>query len=145
MREFKTVLCPTDFSESSYKALDYALKFARDAGGTLLLVHFVHVASEPRGVRGEPEKPAQLRQHALDHLREARTARLTSYEKTEILVEFGDPIVHVPELARRRDADLIVISTHGRTGLKHRLMGSVAENIIRHAPCPVFVVRAEAS
>ena len=74
-------------------------------------------------------------------LEQTRDKRLDGYAKCEILIEIGDPYEQLLAIASHHRADLIVISTHGRTGLEHLVMGSVAEKIIRHAPCPVFVVR----
>lgn len=144
MRNFKTILCPVDFSESCYEALEYGLRFARGSDGTLILVHVLHNPSDeffhPEGyVIGWDQAKAK----ALKLLEEARDQRLQGYPKTELLVDIGDPHELILNLARERKVDLIITSTHGRTGLRHLVMGSVAEKVIRHAPCPVFVVRQE--
>jgi universal stress protein A len=141
-REFKTILCPTDFSEESYRAIEYGLRFAKISEGTLLLAHIIHVPS------GELYKPdghvltfdeAQNRGMAL--LEELRNTRLGGYPKSELLVDIGDPFEQLMAIATERKVDMIITATHGRSGLEHLVMGSVAEKIIRHAPCPVFVVR----
>jgi len=142
-REFKTVLCGTDFSEASYCAVDYGLRFARNADGTLILTHVVHV---PAGdLLGEKAytlnfQEAEARVQAL--LQELYATRLDGYPKCELRVEVGDPAEQLLKLAGERRVDLMITATHGRAGLAHLVMGSVAEKIIRHAPCPVFVVRA---
>ncbi|HUI27770.1 MAG TPA: universal stress protein [Candidatus Kryptonia bacterium] len=141
-RDFKIVLCPIDFSESSYHAAEYAVKFAQQANGTLVLVHILHnPASEFFHEDGHVISwdKAKARAHAL--LQETKAKRLDNYAKTECVVDTGDPHDLVVKLARDRKTDLIVVATHGRTGLEHLVMGSVAEKVIRYAPCPVFVVR----
>lgn len=141
-RDFKIILCPTDFSEESYRAIEYGLRFAKAADGTLLLAHAIHV---PSGELYQPDghvlnfEEAKQRTNSL--LEELRQKRLQSYPKCELLVDVGDPHDVLLGIARQRKADLIVIATHGRSGLQHLVMGSVAEKIIRHAPCPLFVVR----
>ncbi len=141
-RDFETILCPTDFSEESYRAIEYGLRFAKAAGGTLLLAHVIHV---PSGELYQPDghvlnfDEAKQRSHTL--LEELRSKRLQGYPHCELLVDIGDPHDVLLRLATQRKVDLIVIATHGRSGLQHLVVGSVAEKIIRHAPCPLFVVR----
>jgi nucleotide-binding universal stress UspA family protein len=142
MRDFKTILCPTDFSDASYRALDYAVRFARQADGTLLLAHVIHVPTEDLmhpGVLVPSFDDVRVRGQKL--LEDVRAQHLGGYAKCELLLDVGDPYEQLMEIANQRNADLIVVCTHGRTGLQHLVMGSVAEKIIRHAPCPVFVVR----
>ena len=141
-REFKTILCPTDFSEESYRAIEYGLRFAKGADGTLILAHIIHVPS------GELQQPdghvlnfEEAKQRTITLLEELWAKRLQSYSKCELLVDIGDPHEVLISMATQRKADLIVIATHGRSGLQHLVMGSVAEKIIRDAPCPLFVVR----
>ncbi|MFI5365581.1 MAG: universal stress protein [Candidatus Binatia bacterium] len=145
-RDFKTILCATDFSDESYRALEYGLRFARISEGTLLLAHILH---NPVGEEFHPEGYElsfdQVRQHALHRLQDVQRARLDGYPRSELLVDIGDPYEQLMAITRQRMVDLIVTATHGRTGLNHLVMGSVAEKIIRHAPCPVFVVRRGAA
>ena len=141
-RDFKTILCPTDFSEESYRAIEYGLRFAKAADGTLLLAHVIHV---PSGDLYQPDLHTltfeEAKQRTMKLLEELQQKRLQNYRKCELLVEIGDPHEVLMGIAAQRKADLIVIATHGRSGLQHLVMGNVAEKIIRHAPCPVFVVR----
>lgn len=142
-RDFKTVLCPTDFSDASYHALEYGLRFAKNADGLLIVAHVVHVPSGEL-LSGETYtmnfKEAQ--EHVTRRLREVQTTRLENYPKCDLVTVIGDPAEEITALAKSRAADLIIMSTHGRSGLSHLVMGSVAEQILRHAPCPVFIVRA---
>ena len=141
-RDFKTILCPTDFSEESYRAIEYGLRFAKNADGTLLLAHVIHV---PSGDLYRPDRHVltfdEAKQRAIALLEELRDKRLQSYPQCEFLVDIGDPHDVLIHMATERKADLIVVATHGRSELKHLIIGSVAEKLIRHAPCPVFVVR----
>jgi universal stress protein A len=142
-RDFKTVLCPTDFSDASYHALEYGLRFATNADGKLVVAHVVHVPSGDL-LSGESYtmnfKEAQ--EQVVERMREVHTTRLRSYPKCDLVTVIGDPAEEITALAKSRNADLIIMSTHGRSGLSHLVMGSVAEQILRHAPCPVFIVRA---
>ena len=141
-RDFRTILCPTDFSEESYRAIEYGLRFAKAAAGSLLLTHVIHV---PSGELYQPDGHVlnfeEAKQHTIALLEELRSKRLHGYAQCELLVDIGDPHEVVLHLATQRKADLIVIATHGRSALQHLVVGSVAEKIIRHAPCPVLVVR----
>lgn len=145
-RDFKTVLCPTDFSDTSYHALDYGLRFARGASGTLIVAHVIHVPSgdlygenygENRTLHFE-----EARVRVEQKVAEVVATRLEGYPKCQTRIDIGDPAEHIIKMAKDCRADLIITSTHGRSGLAHLVMGSVAEKIIRHAPCPVFVVRS---
>jgi universal stress protein A len=150
-REFKTILCPSDFSERSRHALDYALRFAKNSDGELIITHIIHVpagelmgAHELTGVGTIAGSLSfdEARRHALSQLEELHASHLERYAKCQLLVDVGDPAQQIVSIAKERNVDLIVTTTHGRTGLSHLIMGSVAEKIIRHAPCPVFVIRA---
>lgn len=142
-RDFKTILCGTDFTERSYTALDYALRFAKLADGTLIVAHFVHVPSGEMYTDSEwwPKTFEEARNRAKQMLVELHASRLESYPKAELIVEIGTPAELMINLASERRADVIVTATHGRSELADLIMGSTAEKLIRHAPCPVFVVR----
>jgi universal stress protein A len=141
-RQFNVILCPTDFSEESYRALDYAERFAREHNATLLLTHIVHVASgELYRQDGHVLTMDEGKRRAAARLAEVRDQRLHGYPQCEILVDIGQPGETLVHIAQQRNVDLIVLSTHGQSSFEHILVGSVAEAILRHAPCPVFVVR----
>jgi nucleotide-binding universal stress UspA family protein len=141
-REFKTVLCGTDFSEHSYHALDYALRFAKLANGTLIVAHAVHVPTDDiYAHEAFPRSFEQASQRARELLAQLHAKRLGSYPQTELVVEIGAPAVVLIQLAKDRKVDMLVTATHGRSELADLIMGSNAEKLIRHAPCPVFVVR----
>lgn len=137
------VLVPIDFSPCSLEALRNAAKLAERFRADLILVHAVeplHPGSllETRGFRRLHTQWKQRARRELAKLAQQQVGRQT---RVRPLVRQGSPADVITALARKTNAHLVVISTHGRTGLKHVLMGSVAEKVVRHAPCPVLVVR----
>ena len=134
------ILVPVDFSESSLDALQHALAFARQNDARLTLLHVI----EPFHASLFIDTTGT--QHAM---REASHLRLTklweatrkAWPRTGHELREGDPVTTITALAKRMNADLIVMGTQGRTGLQRGLIGSVAERVVRHAPCPVLVVR----
>jgi nucleotide-binding universal stress UspA family protein len=136
---FARLLVPTDFSAPSDAALEHARTFARSFGGALHLLHVTGDAGTPPHVPGNPRdcEPAALRQ-LRDRLTEAdRRRRLTVR-----VMEGSDPAQKIVGYARSLPADLIIMGTHGRSGVAHLLLGSVAEKVVRTAPCPVLTARA---
>jgi nucleotide-binding universal stress UspA family protein len=141
-REFKKILCGTDFTERSYNALDYALRFAKLADGVLIVAHFVHVPSgDVYTNEAWPRTFEEARERAKELIAQLHQTRLGGYPKTELVVEIGVPAESILKIAKERNVDMIVTATHGRSELADLIMGSTAEKLIRHAPCPVFVVR----
>jgi len=138
------ILVPVDFSEHSQKALRYALAFARQFDAEVLLVHIVEQMVYPGDWMYPPlavtDFAAEKREQMVDRL---RTLAAGSGVKTQHMVRLGRAWQEVVEIAREQKADMIILATHGYTGLKHVLLGSVAEKIVRHAPCPVLSVRPE--
>jgi nucleotide-binding universal stress UspA family protein len=140
MLAVQTILHPTDFSERSQYALWLACALARDYGARLIVLH---VASVPAVVYGEgvvPTNPEELRAAAQEQLDRLRVPQANL--RAERRLEQGDAVEEVLRTAREAGADLIVMGTHGRTGLGRLLMGSVAEQIVRKATCPVLTVKA---
>ena len=141
-REFKTILCPTDFSAASGHAIEYGARFARGSDGTLLIAHVLHIPTEHyRDEHGEVFGFDVLKSRAESELRGACERYAGGYPNTQLLSDVGDPFEKLLAITSDRNVDLIITSTHGRTGIGHLAMGSVAEKIVRHAPCPVLVVR----
>jgi universal stress protein A len=138
------VLCPVDFSECASAALSVAEDLVKTSEGGLVLVHVysvpAFVSSEAGfGLPGFVEQMEADSNAALSGwAAEAREHGVRSVETHSICGTPWDAIVRV---ARQRECDLIVMGTHGRSGLRHVLLGSVAENVVRHAPCSVLVVR----
>ena len=133
------ILVPVDFSEQSLVAVDVALGIVKDPSN----VHVVHILREPQS--GHPDAiwvtidHAKRREHAMNELRNRMSDQ--RYEAVSRYVEFGDPGVRIAELAQELGAGLIVLPSHGRTGFKRLLIGSVAERVVRCAHCPVLVLR----
>jgi universal stress protein A len=138
------ILVPIDFSDCSKKALQYAVPFAKEFGATIALLHVVQINSPAGPEFGAIDFPliqADLRKDAEKQLAELAATDVQEQAAVETLVRSGQEVMEIVDAAKELESDLIIISTHGRTGLKHVFMGSVAENVVRLAPCPVLVVR----
>jgi nucleotide-binding universal stress UspA family protein len=147
MYEIDRVIAAIDFSSPGASALDRAIEFAERYGADL---HIAHAFASPMVLYApyEGSLPQNLvddaRRGAIDKLEEARS-KAAAHGVTACTHLLNQPVAKtIAELARELRADCIVVGTHGHTGLKHALLGSVAENIIRHAPCDVWVVRGQA-
>lgn len=146
MAEIKKILYATDFSDLSACALDYAAYLARTCSAELHCLHVVddsyqywlslEVTTVPAGPSVE-DLVAAAEKHLAEFLAERAPPDLPIV-KTVI---HGRPFVEIIRHARNQKIDLIVMGTHGRTGLSHVLMGSVAEKVVRKSPCPVLTVR----
>lgn len=136
----KKVLVPWDFSELSKNALRETLDMV-DSADQIEIVHVSAIlsGSDPGAVWGTVDDETR-KQHLQDAFKE-QVAELS--DKLHLHVRFGDPGNEICELAEELKIDCIVISSHGRTGLQHLLIGSVAERVVRHAHCPVIVLRTK--
>jgi nucleotide-binding universal stress UspA family protein len=153
MLEIRAILAPTDFSEHAVAALRYAAGLAARLGATLHLLHVLPdvVPMAPDLVAGAPDlviAPAvipddfrAIEAESLDALGRVLDPSWGDVPSVETAVRRGDPVEEVVAHAAERGIDLIVVATHGRTGLGHALLGSVAEQIIRRSPCPVLTIR----
>lgn len=137
----KTILHPTDFSENSADAFALACSLARDHGARLIALHVTTVTDLAYTGFGAPGSPL-LKDEYLGTVRRS-LANLQPVPGVELVrrLEEGDPAGEILRVAAEAGADLIVIGTHGRTGLRHLLMGSVAEQVVRKATPPVLSVR----
>ena len=138
------VIVATDFSDNSMMALPLAQALAKAFGAGLTLMHVVErVPIDPMlGQELTSAASRQLVERAQTRLAElASSLRAEDGSKLDIAVRFGKPFDELARGAKELDASLIVIATHGYSGIKHALLGSVAERVLRHAPCPVLVVR----
>lgn len=138
-----SILVPTDFSHESYRAIQYARSLAQVFHSKVILLHVLVPVAAPDLVYGplvwDEGKAEEAAGKQLDRLKEK--AHFSVETSVECLVKTGHPFQVVSDTAKETNADLIIISTHGYTGFKHLLLGSVAERVIRHATCPVLVVR----
>jgi len=140
----ESVLVPLDFSGQSKKALAYAVPFAEQFGAKLTLLHVVEPVATPDFAATFPlalenDKVMAGCKGKLEHLIKEQAIDPKLVEKA--LVRDGRSFHEITEAARTLKVDLIIISTHGHRGLKHVLLGSTTERVVRHAPCPVLVVR----
>ena len=138
----KTILFPTDFSPASQEALRWATSLARDSGAKLVIVH----VEEPPMAYGGGELYMPSDEGDREQLRRAlvQVVPLDAKIPFEHKLLVGDPASAIVETAEKDDADLIVLGTHGRTGLTRLLMGSVAEAVVRRAKCPVVTIKQAA-
>lgn len=141
---FKKILVPIDFSECSAQGLEYAKALARKFKARLILLHVVHpqyyVTNDEYMKFDLPALMEETEKAAEKQMRELRRRTDWNGIKVETLLETGHAGQRICDEAKDRGADLVVTSTHGTTGLKHALLGSTAEFVVRHAPCPVLVV-----
>lgn len=149
MIQLNRILVPVDFSDFGKHALRYGCEFARRFGSDL---HLLHVVEDIYPM--VPEAGMMLPVQG-DYLAELQTSARKALEKipeadwshglADIIrhVSTGPPFLEIIRYAKEHDIDLIVVGTHGRSGLVHMLMGSVAEKIVRKSPCPVLTVRPE--
>jgi nucleotide-binding universal stress UspA family protein len=149
MIKIETILVPTDFSEFSKYALKYSIAFAQTFKARIILIHIT------------PEREMDAIRQASVHMQGENLEELVKQRKAEdrkqldefippelkkgITVEtihrVGIPFMEIIKAAREKEVDLIVIATHGKSGLSHILFGSVAEKVVRKAPCPVLSIR----
>lgn len=137
----QNILVPIDFSETSRQALAYAVPLARQFGARITLLHVVDLPAYP------PEFGYMLVNETQDFEDQGKMLGEWAAQSVPAELLAGCQVRHgaawdaVVNAARETGADLIVLTTHGYTGLKHALLGSTAERIVRHAPCPVLSVR----
>lgn len=144
MRSWSRILVPTDFSESSAEAVRCGVELARERGAALILLHVGEAAAQVA-----TEFPLGLEASLQDAERERLLRILAPADQIAVRPEFvmcsGAPAEEIVRCASEREVDLIVMGTHGRGGVSHLLLGSVAEKVIRTAPCPVLVIRQAAA
>ena len=146
MAKVQNILCPTDFSELSVGAVNYAVLLAETFGAELHLLHVVDqayqywIAMGPETLPVGPT-PEELTTAAKKQMDEFADQYVPEKVRASMEVISGRPFLEIIRVAKERKSDLIVIGTHGRGALKQRLLGSVAEKVVRKAPCPVLSVR----
>ena len=140
----KHILVPTDFSEYADYALDYAIELAKVLQARLTVLYVFHLSALALG-EAPPAVLADTLEAMETHAQQQTQMALARVQAAGLqgdsaIVE-GIPFQAILDTAKDKEADLIVMGTHGRTGLTHALMGSVAEKVVRLAPCPVLVTR----
>jgi nucleotide-binding universal stress UspA family protein len=145
--QIRSILLPTDFSECGNYARSYAASLARKFGASIIAVHVIEPMVPTVGYSGmtEPLPIADIADQ-LETSAERELPRIAECEECagleiEEVIVHGEAAAEIVRVARDRSADLIVLSSHGRTGLGRILFGSTAEAVVRHASCPVLVVK----
>jgi nucleotide-binding universal stress UspA family protein len=145
--QLERILVPLDFSAHAMRALRYAAAFARQFGASLSLLHVMEPVVYPADFGYAPLPPSDLEEtfqrDARERLEALAAEQTAAGIAAQALLRVGKPYAEIAAAAREIPADLIVITTHGYAGLTHVLLGSTAERVVRHAPCPVFVVREQ--
>ncbi len=139
---FRNILCPIDFDANSPGALEFAGNIAQETGAKIHLLHVVPwtVAAVPIDAS---QVLAELKQSATTRLRQLAMEKLDGRVANEVIVTVAtDPGAEVVRLAEELKADVVIMATHGRKGLSHLVLGSVAERVVRESPCPVLTLRA---
>ncbi len=153
MSEIRRILFATDFSDCSHRARDLACEFAEKFHAELHVLHVVHnLAVEvpdfgmglafPGYVENLAEIKRELAAKAQESLAAELRKRWKQDHKVTFAIQFGQPAPEIADYARKNGIDLIVIGTHGRAGLQHAVLGSVAERVVQLATCPVTTVRS---
>lgn len=145
MYNIAKILVPIDFSNYSKNALRYAANFAKRFDAKIYLVYVVEPIIYPSdfsmGQVTFPVADLEMNDKATAELETLAKAEIGEDIKVETIIKTGKPFVEINETAREEDIDLIIIATHGHTGMEHLLFGSTAEKVVRKAPCPVLTIR----
>jgi universal stress protein A len=139
---FGCILVPSDFSDASKRALKYAARFAEQFGSRIVLIHVLEPVMSPDFTHFplalDEEKVIETARSRLVHLAKGF---LSERHIDHAIVRSGSPFHEIAEAARELKADLIIMATHGYSGIKRALLGSTAERVVRHAQCAVMTVR----
>ncbi|MFW6129420.1 MAG: universal stress protein [Candidatus Aminicenantaceae bacterium] len=146
MLPINKILWPTDFSEPSYNALKSAVEMAEKFGSTLYLVHVIApipAVAGPMGPAGFDVSLYQeeLKKSASKKLKQISENKVPEKIKIQTIIKHGEAATEINRAAKEENIDLIVIATHGETGLGHLIFGSVAEKVVRNASSPVLTIR----
>ena len=143
--EISKVLVPIDFSDYSKSALKYAVNFVKYFKANLILVYVVEPVIYPpdfsMGQIAIPSVDLEMDKRAIEELNKLAEQEIPTEIKVKSIVKTGKPFIEIIETAAEEDIDLIIIATHGHTGVEHILFGSTAEKVVRKAPCPVLTLR----
>ncbi len=155
MVNVKNIVVPTDFSEAALQALTYALSLAKTFQAKVYLVHvyepIVYYSDAPMGMPDLIELEQNIRVVAERSIQQLVEKQIKTRESefgvisVETILVQGKPFVEIIKTAKEKNADLIVLSTHGRSALEHILLGSVTEKVVRKAHCPVLTIRSTAT
>jgi nucleotide-binding universal stress UspA family protein len=145
MVAFNQILVPTDFSEHSFRALDYAVEIAEKFSSEMKVVYVIEPVLQAADVAWSSvdfDKLNEAHKHsAEEQLRSLIEERIPKSVSVEYKILFGKPFVEIVKQAKTDNSDLIVMATHGRGAITHMLLGSTTEKVVRKAPCPVLAVK----
>ena len=140
----KNIMVPIDFSDYSKNALRYATQFAKSFNAKIFLIYVVEPMIYPAdfsmGQVAIPSADIDLQGRAEEELQKL-ASEINGDISAEAIIKTGKPFVEINDAAKEKDIDLIIIATHGHTGVEHLLFGSTAEKVVRKAPCPVLTLR----
>lgn len=142
--DVRIILVPIDFSSHADAVLEWAAHLAEEHGAKLVLLHAYHLPVDFQQLEGAylpPDFWTQVKTDAAESLERCAAPLRARNLSVETIVREGYPATAIEEEARERNADLIVIGTRGHSGLKHLLLGSVAERVVQKSPCPVLAVK----
>ena len=140
----KHILVPVDFSQCSLKALRYAVAFARQFKASITLLYVVQQYYLPGDFAAGIDYAAlekEIEENAARELESLASKNVGKQAPWKVMLRMGRPVDQIVRVADELNVDLIILATHGHTGIKHVVLGSTAENVVRHAPCPVLTVR----
>ena len=141
----KKVLVPIDFSDYSKSALKYAVNFAKSFNADIILIYVVEPVIYPpdfsMGQIAMPSINTEWDDRAKDELQKLAKSEIAEIANVKTIIKTGKPFVEIIETAKEENIDLIIIATHGHSGVEHILFGSTAEKVVRKAPCPVLTLR----
>lgn len=143
--DIKKILVPIDFSDYSRSALKYAVNFCKNCNAEMILIYVVEPVIYPpdfsMGQIAIPSVNSEWDERARQELDKLAKEEIPSTVQVKTVIKTGKPFVEIVETASELDVDLIIIATHGRSGVEHILFGSTAEKVVRKAPCPVLTLR----
>ena len=146
MIKIRRIVCPTDFSPTAEHAGEYGAELARSFGAELLLLHVIPELNYPLRSFGMaasfPHLREELHTRAAEELQKLKQ-KVGAGIQVSTMLRDGESHAQILETAKAGAADLIVMGTHGHTGLKHALLGSTAERVVRLSECPVLTVRTK--
>lgn len=141
----KKILVPIDFSEYSKSALNYAVDFAKNFNSELYLIYVVEpVIYPPDFSMGQitiPSVDSEMDKRASEELNRLARNEIPENIKCHTIIKTGKPFLEIIETVNEENIDLIIIATHGHTGVEHILFGSTADKVVKKAPCPVLTIR----
>lgn len=146
MPQISRIVVPIDFSEYSKKAFRYAIDFAQTFGAEMILVYVVEPIIYPAdfsfGQVALPSMEREIQDRSLEQLQVLIQKEVPAGIRARSTIRSGKPFVEIIQLAKEEKADLIIIATHGHSGIEHVLFGSTAEKVVRKSPCPVLSIRS---